>query len=214
SRRSATTGSRRPRRARPTNGPSTAGAAAGSRPAASTSRATPRTSSTSGPRSSTSRAGPRCRSWSWPRRSPASRTEAAVRAAPGWFSAARSGRETGVLSRAVAASTWAFLAWLLLTWTRTAEQLLFGAGLAVLTGLVCATLGPVAPPWALLRPARLAAVVRLVAFAAVEIVRANLSLSRRIWTPGRPLRPGMVIVPTELDGDGGQTAVALITSLI
>ena len=119
-----------------------------------------------------------------------------------------------MLSRAVAASTWAFLAWLLLTWTRTAEQLLFGAGLAVLTGLVCATLGPVAPPWALLRPARLAAVVRLVAFAAVEIVRANLSLSRRIWTPGRPLRPGMVIVPTELDGDGGQTAVALITSLI
>jgi multicomponent Na+:H+ antiporter subunit E len=119
-----------------------------------------------------------------------------------------------VFSRAFAASAWAFLAWILLTWTRTAEQLLFGAGVAVVTGLLCAPLGPVAPPWALLRPARMAGVLRLAGFAAVEIVRANLSLSRRIWAPSRPLRPGMVIVPTELDSDGGQTAVALISSLV
>jgi multicomponent Na+:H+ antiporter subunit E len=45
-------------------------------------------------------------------------------------------------------------------------------------------------------------------------VDANLSLSRRIWSPSRPLRPGMVVVPTELRSDGGLAAVGLISSLI
>ena len=45
-------------------------------------------------------------------------------------------------------------------------------------------------------------------------MKSNLSLSRRIWSPSRPLRPGMVIVPTEMRSDAGLTAVGLVTSLI
>ncbi|MDQ1488879.1 MAG: multicomponent Na+:H+ antiporter subunit [Actinomycetota bacterium] len=116
--------------------------------------------------------------------------------------------------RAVALFAWAYTVWVLLTWTRTFEQLATGVVAATLTAAVCAPLGPVAPPWALLRPARLAGAARLVGFAAVRIVKANLSLSRRIWSPSLPLRPGMVVVPTELRSDGGVTAVALISSLI
>lgn len=119
-----------------------------------------------------------------------------------------------MVARAVAPSAWAFLTWVLLTWTRTAEQLVFGVAVAAVAGIACAPLGTVAPPWAVLRPRRLVAAVRLVGFAAVQIVRANLSLSRRIWSPSRPLRAGMVIVPTDRHSDGGLAAVGLISSLI
>jgi multicomponent Na+:H+ antiporter subunit E len=47
-----------------------------------------------------------------------------------------------------------------------------------------------------------------------RIVRANLSLSRRIWSPKRPIRPGMVIVPTEMETEGELASVGLISSLI
>jgi multicomponent Na+:H+ antiporter subunit E len=119
-----------------------------------------------------------------------------------------------VFRRAIALFAWAFIVWVLLTWTRTFEQVAMGVVAAAVTAAVCAPLGPVAPPWALLRPARLVGAARLLGFSAVRIVKANLSLSRRIWSPSRPLRPGMVVVPTEFRSDGGLTAVALISSLI
>ncbi|HVW33891.1 MAG TPA: Na+/H+ antiporter subunit E [Acidimicrobiia bacterium] len=118
------------------------------------------------------------------------------------------------MSRFAAPSAWAFLTWLVLTWTRTAEQLIVGVGVALAAGVVCAPLGRLAPPWAVLRPRRLVAAARLVGFTAGQIVRANLSLARRIWLPSRPLRAGMVIVPTELRSDGGLAAVGIISSLI
>lgn len=119
-----------------------------------------------------------------------------------------------MLRRRCALFAWAYGVWIVLSWTRTAEQLAVGAVLALVTALVCAPLGPVVAPWSLLGPRRLLAVLRLAAWSAPQIVRANLSLSRRIWSPSRPLRPGMVIVPTELRSEGGLTAVGLITSLI
>ncbi|MDP9075595.1 MAG: Na+/H+ antiporter subunit E [Actinomycetota bacterium] len=109
---------------------------------------------------------------------------------------------------------WAFLAWVLLTWTRTTEQLVVGAVVAAVVALCCAPLGDVAAPWALLRPRTLVATARLMGWAAVSIVRSNLSLSRRIWLPSRPVRPGMVIVATDMRSDGELTAVGLVTSLI
>jgi multicomponent Na+:H+ antiporter subunit E len=47
-----------------------------------------------------------------------------------------------------------------------------------------------------------------------RIVRANLSLARRVWLPSLPLRSGMVIVPTEFSSEGALAAVGLITSVI
>jgi multicomponent Na+:H+ antiporter subunit E len=124
-----------------------------------------------------------------------------------------------VLSRVIALFTWTFAVWVLLTWTLTAEMMLFGAGLAAAIAVALAPLGRVAGPWLLLRPRRLVAVVILMAAAAGRIVLANLKLSRLIWhprltEPDGPLRTGMVIVPTRYESVGQLTAVGLITSLI
>jgi multicomponent Na+:H+ antiporter subunit E len=119
------------------------------------------------------------------------------------------------LSRRVCAlAVWAYGVWLLLTWTVTAEQLLFGAVLALIVAVALAPLGPVVGPWRLLQPARLLAIARLAGYAAVHIVRANLGLARRIWSPSRPLRSGMLVVATGARTDGELAATAVIASLI
>jgi multicomponent Na+:H+ antiporter subunit E len=121
--------------------------------------------------------------------------------------------------RVLALFCWAFLVWVLLTWTLALENELFGAGFALAAALALAPLGEVAGPWRLLTPRRLGAAVLLLLSAAGRIVRANLKLSRLIWDPrlrrrDGPLRSGMVIVPTQARSDGELAAVGVITSLI
>lgn len=116
--------------------------------------------------------------------------------------------------RAATIAVWAFAVWLLLTWTVTAEQLTTGAVVAISIGVAMAPLGEVAGPWRLFEPRRFAGVMSLAALGLVKIVRANISLAVRIWRPSRPLRSGMVVVPTMLRSDGGLAAVGLISSLI
>jgi multicomponent Na+:H+ antiporter subunit E len=116
--------------------------------------------------------------------------------------------------RSAALSIWLFGFWLVLTWTVTAEQLVFGALLSVAVAVAMAPLGTVVAPWRLADPRRLAAVAVLTISSLGRIVRANLSLARRIWSPSRPLRSGMIIVPTTMHTDGELAAVGLVTSLI
>ena len=118
--------------------------------------------------------------------------------------------------RAAALFCWAYAVWVLLTWTRTAEQLLFGAGIAAVVAVALAPLGEVAGPWQLLTPRRLAGAALLLLLAARLTVVANLRLSRLIWDPRlrQRLRTGMIIVPTSQDSAGGLTAVGLVTSVI
>ena len=118
--------------------------------------------------------------------------------------------------RAMALFCWAYAVWVLLTWTRTAEQLLFGAGIAAVVAVALAPLGEVAGPWRLLTPRRLAGTALLLLLAVCQIIAANLRLSRLIWDPRlrQRLRTGMIIVPTDQDSVGGLTAVGLITSVI
>jgi multicomponent Na+:H+ antiporter subunit E len=116
--------------------------------------------------------------------------------------------------RVLALGIWAWGVWLLLTWTATAEQLIFGAVLALLLALAMATLGPVGAPWRLLDPRRAWAALELLLLAVYKIVRANLSLARRIWSPSRPLASGMLVVPTDVHTDGELAGTALISSLI
>ena len=53
---------------------------------------------------------------------------------PNW--AVRASARTRVLTRRVIALfCWAYAVWVLLTWTRTAEQLLFGAGIAAVVAV-------------------------------------------------------------------------------
>ncbi len=109
---------------------------------------------------------------------------------------------------------WGMATWALLTWTATASEILFGSGFALAAALACAGLGPVAEPLQVFGPRRLVNSVRLVGAGAWRIVRANLSLARRVWLPSRPLRSGVVIVPTQIRSDGALTAVGLVTSVI
>ena len=118
-----------------------------------------------------------------------------------------------MLRRALALAVWAFGLWLLITWTVTAEQLVFGAALAVAVAAM-APFGPVAAPWRLLDPRRLLAIGRLAAAAARRIVTANLSLAARIWRPSRPLRSGMIVLPLQARSEGVVAVSGLITSLI
>jgi multicomponent Na+:H+ antiporter subunit E len=119
-------------------------------------------------------------------------------------------------ARILALFCWAYGVWVLLTWTRTAEQLLFGAGIAAAVAVALAPLGEAAGPWRLLAPRRLAATAGLAWYAVRRIVAANLKLSRLIWDPRlrQRLRSGMIIVPTSQDTAAGLTATGLITSLI
>jgi multicomponent Na+:H+ antiporter subunit E len=116
--------------------------------------------------------------------------------------------------RALALAIWTYAVWLLITWTATAEQLTVGAAVSVAIGCGLAGLGPVASPWSALAPRRFVRVVLLLGDSLVRIVRANVSLARRIWSPRRPVRSGMIIVGTEARTDGELAATGLITSLI
>ncbi len=116
--------------------------------------------------------------------------------------------------RVTALALWGYAAWVLLTWTATAEQLLVGAGVALVFALLLAPVGDVVAPWSLFRPHRLAAATALVGVALGRIVRSNLSLARRIWAPARPLASGMVVIPTMLRRDGTLGPLGLISSLI
>lgn len=119
-----------------------------------------------------------------------------------------------MIGRAAALWVWAAAVWLILTWTVTFEQLVTGGLIATAVAATMWPMGEVARPWALLDPRRSAATVRLIASGLVRIVRANIGLARRIWSPGRPLRSGMVIVPTSMRTEGGIGGLGLITSLI
>ena len=109
---------------------------------------------------------------------------------------------------------WGFLVWVLLTWTLTAEQLLYGGVIALSVAVALAPLGRVAGPWRLLRPRVFLGGCWLLIAAAGRVLLANLSLSRRIWDPRRPLASGMVITPTRERADWGVAAVGVISSLI
>ncbi len=122
-------------------------------------------------------------------------------------------------ARVLALFCWAYLVWVLLTWTLTLEDQLFGAGFALAVAVALAPLGDVAGPWRLLTPRRLAAAAALLLSAAARIVLANLKLSRLIWHPrlrrrDGPLGSGMVVVPARDTSAGQLAAVGVITSLI
>jgi multicomponent Na+:H+ antiporter subunit E len=119
-----------------------------------------------------------------------------------------------MISRLFALFVWAYGVWLLLTWTVTFEQLVFGGLLAAAVACALAPLGEVARPWRLLDPRILFAVLRLLVVSLGRIVRANVELAWRIWTPSLPLASGMVVVPTPFRSEAAVGGLGLITSLI
>jgi multicomponent Na+:H+ antiporter subunit E len=116
--------------------------------------------------------------------------------------------------RTFALACWVMGVWVLLTWTRTAEQIAVGAVLSIAVAAVLAPLGAVAGPWRLLDPRLLRRVAGLASVALGRVVVANLRLARRIWSPSRPLSSGMVIVPTTQRSELGLTVVGVVSSLI
>jgi multicomponent Na+:H+ antiporter subunit E len=120
----------------------------------------------------------------------------------------------GWLNRVWSVGAWAMLTWEVLAWTLTWEQQLTGVAIALAVGVSMAGFGDVPGPWKLLRPRTAAALLRLLAKSSYAVVRANLSLSRRIWAPSRPLRSGMLVLPTRMRSDAGLAATALLSSLV
>ena len=118
------------------------------------------------------------------------------------------------LARSLGLAAWCLIVWILLTWTVTAEQYAFGIGFSLAVGLALAPLGPVIPPWAVLTPGRLWRTLGLFVTSLGRIVSANVRLAARIWAPSRPLRSGMVIVPTTQRSVFGLTVVGLVTSVV
>lgn len=114
----------------------------------------------------------------------------------------------------VGLAVWCALVWVLLTWTATFEQAVFGVAVSVAVAVALAPLGPVVPPWRLLEPKRLWAALALLATSLGRVVVANVRLAARIWAPSRPLRSGMVIVPTSQRTVFGLTVVGLVTSVV
>ncbi|HEV3401934.1 MAG TPA: Na+/H+ antiporter subunit E [Acidimicrobiales bacterium] len=109
---------------------------------------------------------------------------------------------------------WASAAWTVLSWTASVEHILYGAVASVLAAFAVSPLGPTARPWVLADLRRLGRMVTLAALALVRIVRANVVLARRVWSPSLPLRSGMLVFPTKMRSDGSVTAVALVSSVI
>lgn len=124
------------------------------------------------------------------------------------------GSKGNALVRVLALACWAMVVWVLLTWTRTLEQIAVGAAVSVAVAVVLAPLGAVAGPWRLLDPRVAARVLGIALVALWRVVGANVSLARRIWSPSLPLRSGMVIVPSTQRSELGLTVVGIVSSLI
>lgn len=118
------------------------------------------------------------------------------------------------LSRWAAIWPWCYLTWLGITWDKAAEQVTFGAISSAIVALALVPLGPVLKPWGLLSPRRDLVLLRIGAQTLGHLVMANLSLSKRIWSPSRPLKPGMIVVPTSAVSEGELAAVGMLTSLV
>lgn len=116
--------------------------------------------------------------------------------------------------RTFALACWAMGVWVLLTWTRTAEQIIIGVAVSVAVAIVLAPLGAVPGPWRLLDPRVAGRVAGLLFVGLARVVVANVRLARRVWSPSLPLRSGMVIVPTTQRGELGLTTVGIVSSLI
>jgi multicomponent Na+:H+ antiporter subunit E len=133
---------------------------------------------------------------------------------PDVSAADQGGYRRTVLRRWTALFGWSYLTWTVLSWTRTAEQIAVGLVLSALAAVALAALGPVAAPWSVLHPRRALALARLAWYVGRQMVHANLTMSRRIWTPRMPLRSGMVVAPTRFGDEGRLAAVGLLTSVV
>lgn len=109
---------------------------------------------------------------------------------------------------------WCFLVWVVLTWTLTVEQMVFGVLAATLVTTGLTPRRRVAGPWLMLLPRNLAVFGQLLALVAARVVVANVHLASMVWRPRIPVRSGMVVVPTRMESPGALTVVGLLSSLI
>ena len=127
--------------------------------------------------------------------------------------AQRRRRRRTLIAHGISVVAFCYFVWTLLTWTLTLENLAVGAAVSA---LVTAAMLPLLADTGTIRitPLRVAKAMTLGALVAKNIVVANAVLARRIWSPSRPIRTGMVEVPTKVRSDAGLCAVGVITSLI
>jgi multicomponent Na+:H+ antiporter subunit E len=82
--------------------------------------------------------------------------------------------------RLAALGIWAYIVWVLLTWTLTAEQQLIGVLVAIAVGLSMAPLGDVAAPWRLLDPRRFVGVLLLCTESSSPTLSSPVAYGRQV----------------------------------
>ncbi|MDP8993178.1 MAG: Na+/H+ antiporter subunit E [Actinomycetota bacterium] len=113
-----------------------------------------------------------------------------------------------------ALAVWSGMAWAVLSWTTAVEQAVYGAVISIAVAVALSPLGPAARPWRLLHPKRLVRVAAVAVLSVARIVWANVVLAWRVWSPSRPIRTGMLVVPAGVSTDGAITAIGLLGSII
>ncbi len=89
------------------------------------------------------------------------------------------------------------LGWLLLTWTFELYSLLIGAGLSILLALLFCGKCDLYSEMKLTPKAFVYTFVYFIVFL-VELVKANIDVTRRVLSPSMPINPGIVKVETHL----------------
>ena len=118
------------------------------------------------------------------------------------------------LGRWLSIWAWTYLVWIILTWSKAPEQLSFGA---VAAAVVATLLAPPRTGRSAMGPPKSSPVGCLGACRSLrsgEHDRREFLSSCRILSRSRPLRPGMVVVPTEMKTEGELKAVGVLMSLI
>lgn len=99
------------------------------------------------------------------------------------------------------------LGWLLLTWSMEYKSLIIGAGLSILLSFLFCSRCNLYSEMKLTPKAFIYTIIYLFVFL-VELVKANIDVTRRVLSPTMPINPGIVKVETHLKSKMAQLILA------
>lgn len=97
--------------------------------------------------------------------------------------------------------------WLVLVWTLHYQELIAGAGVALITAVVFGGLLPLKPS-RLLNPVRWFWLVVYIPVFAWQCLKSNIDVALRVLSPGLQLKPGIVKIRTTLKSDIARVMLA------
>ena len=102
-----------------------------------------------------------------------------------------------------------FVFWLAITLSLDGQKLIAGALVSAFAALFCARFFIHESPFHLLKPAKLFSLLGYVLCVfPIELLKANWDVAKRALSPKLPINPGIVRVPSELQGEYGLSMLA------